>query len=87
MKLTLYAPWVCGRYLLIALRHDFSLISLCAPTRKKPQVALPHHLSPMAGLEDKLKKMRTDMEHESGNAPWDAFGRPRTALLGAKQHK
>ena len=41
----------------------------------------------MTGLEDKLKKMRTDMQNESGDAPWDAFGRPRTALLGAKQHK
>ncbi|CAM9941395.1 unnamed protein product [Scytosiphon promiscuus] len=51
------------------------------------KVALPHHLSPMAGLEDKLKKMRTDMQNESGDAPWDSFGRPKTALLGAKQHK
>ncbi|CAM9281861.1 unnamed protein product [Pylaiella littoralis] len=51
------------------------------------KVALPHHLAPMAGLGDKLKKMRTDMQNESGDAPWDAFGRPRTALLGTKQHK
>ncbi|CAM9814800.1 unnamed protein product [Ectocarpus sp. 12 AP-2014] len=50
------------------------------------KVALPHHLSPMAGLEDKLKRMRSDMQNENGDAPWDAFGRPRTALLGTK-HK
>ncbi|CAN0329581.1 unnamed protein product [Ectocarpus sp. 12 AP-2014] len=49
------------------------------------KVALPHHLSPMAGLEDKLKRMRSDMQPENGDAPWDAFGRPRTALLGTKQ--
>lgn len=43
----------------------------------------------MAGLEDKLRKMRIDMENErgEGEAPWDAFGRPRTALGGAKAHK
>ncbi|CAB1112685.1 unnamed protein product [Ectocarpus sp. CCAP 1310/34] len=51
------------------------------------KVALPHHLSPMTGLEDKLKRMRSDMQNENGDAPWDAFGRPRTALLGTKQHK
>lgn len=53
------------------------------------KVALPHHLAPMAGLEDKLRKMRLDMENGrgEGDAPWGAFGRPRTTLGGAKAHK
>lgn len=59
----------------------------CPDINEQHKVALPHHLSPMTGLEDKLKKMRTDMQSESGDAPWDSFGRPKATLLGAKQHK
>ncbi|CAM9565693.1 unnamed protein product, partial [Discosporangium mesarthrocarpum] len=68
--------------------------SLVAPVRleaakplTKTKVALPHHLAPMEGLEGKLRKMRVDMGNELGDAPWDNFGRPKTALGAKMPHK
>ncbi|CAM9275990.1 unnamed protein product, partial [Choristocarpus tenellus] len=53
----------------------------------KTKVALPHHLTPMEGLQGKLQEMRENMGNDLGDAPWDTFGRPKTALGAKMQHK
>jgi len=54
------------------------------PEKEQPRLAglkvnAPHYIAPMQGLEDKLAKMRLEMQKsgEGGEAPWDKFGRPK----------
>ncbi|CAM9509147.1 unnamed protein product, partial [Phaeothamnion confervicola] len=62
--------------------------SAAAKQLTKTKVALPHHLKPLggdggallSGLEDRLSRIRRDLGNDLGEAPWDATGRPRTAL-------
>jgi len=43
------------------------------------KVNAPHRVPAVAGLNERLAKVRADLNAEGTEAPWDDFGRPRSS--------